>query len=161
MLQIASGTISPSQLTEAAVQEIAEEIWSSFLELELQRTTDDPDFSASPAGLLTGQVALQGDWQGFLTLVCADAIARKAAAAMFNIAPDALGETELRDTVGELAHILAGNLKSLLPVPARVSLPVVTVGYNIPDGEKTVVNVLLLCEGQPLQITVFEKEKAA
>ena len=157
MLQIAPGPIITPQLTQAALQEIAESIWSSFLELELQQATDDAGLAAG-ADLLTGQVALQGDWQGFLTLVCAKPIARKAAAAMFNIAPVRLDDTELRDTVGELTHILAGNLKSLLPAPCRLSLPVVTEGYNVPINEKTIVKILLHCEDHLLQITVFEKE---
>ena len=160
MLQIASGSIIPPQLTPIAIQEIVENIWGSFLELTIQPATGDPDFPAA-ASLLTGQVALYGDWQGFLTLVCPKTIACKAATAMFNLAPDALGETELRDTVGELTHILVGNLKSLLPAPSHLSLPVVTEGYNVPDNETTVANILLQCEGQLLQITLFKKEKPA
>jgi len=157
MLQIASGPLIPSQLTQATLQEIAESIWSSFLELELRPVADHSGF-ATTTSLLTGQVALQGDWQGFLTLVCAKPIARKAAAAMFNIAPARLDDAELHDTVGELTHILAGNLKSLLPAPCHLSLPVVTEGYNVPVNEKTIVKILLQCENHLLQITVFEKE---
>ncbi|MCC8987352.1 MAG: chemotaxis protein CheX [Candidatus Contendobacter sp.] len=150
----------PPQLTQIAIQEIIENIWDSFLELEIQPAADNPEFPTT-ASLLTGQVALHGDWQGFLTLVCPKIIACKAATAMFNIAPDALGEIELRDTVGELTHILAGNLKSLLPAPSHLSLPVVTDGYNVPDNETTVANILLQCEGRLLQITLFKKEKSA
>ena len=150
----------PPQLTQIAIQEIIENIWDSFLELEIQPAADNPEFPTT-ASLLTGQVALHGDWQGFLTLVCPKIIACKAATAMFNIAPDALGEIELRDTVGELTHILAGNRKRLLPAPSRLSLPVVTDGYNVPDNETTVANILLQCEGRLLQITLFKKEKSA
>ena len=157
MLQIAPGPIIAPQLTQAALHEIAESLWSSFLESELQRATDDAGL-ATRADLLTGQVALHGDWQGSLTLVCAKPIARKAAAAMFNIAPVHLDDTELRDTVGELTHILAGNLKSLLPAPCHLSLPVVTEGYNVPINEKTVVKISLQCEDHLLQITLSEKE---
>ena len=86
-----------------------------MLDLDVQR--DDGPTSRAPEheALLAGQVMIRGGWQGRLLLVCPKAVARKAAAAMFAVPLPAVTETDLRDTLGELTHILGGNLKSLLP----------------------------------------------
>lgn len=149
------------ELPADVLQEVVESIWTSILELEIQRAEESP--AAFPAGesLLTGQVTIHGGWQGCVILVCPRAIARKAAAAMFKIPPLAVSETGLRDTVGELTHMLGCNLKSLLPSPSRVSLPVVTGHYNhinIAMAGRPAGRALLRCEGQPLQISLFEQE---
>ena len=68
------------------------------------------------------------------------------------------GLSDLRDTLGELTHMLGGNLKSLLPAPSRVSLPVVAEHYNTAIAGRPAGRALLRCEGQPLQISLFEQE---
>jgi chemotaxis protein CheX len=149
------------RLPADALHEAVESIWNSILELEIQRAEESPaDFPADEP-LLTGQVTIHGGWQGRVVLVCPRAIARKAAAAMFKIPPLAISETGLRDTIGELTHMLGCNLKSLLPSPSRVSLPVVTGHYNninIAITGRPAGRALLRCEGQPLQISLFEQE---
>ncbi len=133
-------------------------IWNSMLDLDVQR--DDHPAVAGPESeaLLAGQVAIQGGWRGRMFLVCPKAIARKAAAAMFNIPLPTVTETELRDTLGELTHMLGGNLKSLLPAPSQVSLPIVTEHYNAPISGRPAGRASLRCEGQPLHISLFEQE---
>lgn len=133
-------------------------IWNSMLDLDVQR--DDGPAARAPEreALLAGQVMIWGGWQGRLFLVCPKAVARKAAAAMFDIPLPAVTETDLRDTLGELTHMLGGNLKSLLPAPSRVSLPVVAEHYNTAIAGRPAGRALLRCEGQPLQISLFEQE---
>ncbi len=145
------------ELPADALQEAAENIWSAMLELDIQRDDSGSTGSATD-GLLAGQVDIQGGWRGRMLLVCPKTIARKAAAALFKIPPPAVTETELRDTVGELAHMLGGNLKSLLPAPSRLSLPVVTEHYNTTTAGRPAGRITLRCEGQPLQISLFEQE---
>ena len=149
------------ELPPDALYEVAENIWSSVLELDIQHAAEP--LAAFPAGepLLTGQVAIDGRWRGALVLICPTSVARQAAAAMFKIAPDDITETESRDTIGELTHMLGCNLKSLLPSPSRLSLPTVTEGYNKTTTGRPVGHILLRCENQPLQISLFEQECVA
>ncbi|MCB1175758.1 MAG: chemotaxis protein CheX [Leptospiraceae bacterium] len=108
---------------------------------------------------MTGCVIIDGDWQGSVMLVCPKAIVRKAAAAMFGVSPPDVAETDLSDTMGELTHMLSGNLKSLLPGPCRLSPSSVTEGYNITMGNRIAAQVFLRSEGLLLQIILFEREK--
>lgn len=148
------------ELPTDALYEVAENIWSSVLELVIQRA-EEPLAAFPTSELLTGQVAIHGSWQGSLILVCSKTVARRAAAVMFKTAPSDITETESRDTVGELTHMLGGNLKSLLPSPSRLSLPTVTEGYNKMMVGRPVGHILLRCENQPLQISLFEREYVA
>jgi chemotaxis protein CheX len=154
--------VAPEQnfvdLSVDVLYEAAESIWSSMLELEIERDNGLPAIPFDGDRLLAGQVIIQGSWRGCVLLVCPRAVARKAAAAMFEIPPPTITDTELRDTVGELTHMLGSNLKSLLPAPSLVSLPVVTEHYNIAVAGRPAGRVLLRCEGQILQISLFEQE---
>jgi chemotaxis protein CheX len=147
------------ELSADVLFELAESIWSSLLELDIQRI-DNPVTEWPPdQPLLTGCVTINGDWQGSVLLVCPRAIARKAAATMFSISPSDVTETDLSDTIGELTHMLGGNLKSLLPAPCRLSPPSVVAGYNITTEERIMGQVFLRSEGLLLQIILFEREK--
>ena len=140
------------------LHEAAANIWNSMLELEIERDNGLPLAPPDGERLLAGRVTIDGSWRGCVLLLCPKIVARKAAAVMFERPPPALTDTELRDTVGELAHMLGGSLKSLLPAPSLVSLPVVTEHYNIAVAGRSAGRVLLRCEGQILQISLFEQE---
>ncbi|MCB1920679.1 MAG: chemotaxis protein CheX [Candidatus Competibacteraceae bacterium] len=146
-------------LSANVLLELAESIWSSLLELDIQRSDDPVTEWPCDQPLLTGRVVVDGDWQGSILLVCPKAIACKAAAAMFGVSPSEVAETDLSDAMGELTHMLSGNLKSLLPTPCRLSQPSVGEGYNITTEERIMGQVFLRSEGLPLQIILFEREK--
>lgn len=133
-------------------------IWTSMLALEVQRDDAPAVRAAEDEPLLAGRVAIHGGWCGSMVLVCPKTVARKAAAAMFDIPLPAVTETELRDTLGELTHMLGGNLKSVLPSPSQVSLPVVTEHDGTAVAGRPAGRVSLRCEGQPLHISLFEQE---
>lgn len=155
--------ITPSQKAVAgsadALFELAESIWHSQLELDVQRATDPAADRSAEGEVFTGCVHFDGEWPGSVILICSKTLAGQAAAAMFKTAPSEITESELRDTIGELTHMLGGNLKSLLPAPGHLSPPSVMEGYNIPREGQVVERILLRCEGQPLQIILFEREK--
>ncbi|MDQ5911095.1 MAG: chemotaxis protein CheX [Pseudomonadota bacterium] len=145
-------------LSADALFELAESIWHSLLEMEVQRI-DHWSADLPEDGMLTGCVYLDGDWRGSVTLICPKPLARQTAAAMFKATPAAMTETEVQDAIGELTHMLGGNLKSLLPTPCHLSPPAVVEGYTIPKKGRIVEQILLRCENQPLQIILFEREK--
>lgn len=159
MLQTTSQPGAAIELSTDVLIELAESIWRSLLELDIQRVDELVTELPQDQPLLTGCVAMDGDWQGSVMLVCPKAIVRKTAAAMFGISPPDVAETDLSDTMGELTHMLSGNLKSLLPGPCRLSPSLVTEGYNIMMGNRIVAQVFLRSEGLLLQIILFEREK--
>ncbi|GII26139.1 chemotaxis protein CheX [Planosporangium mesophilum] len=105
---------------------IAEQVWSSYLDLEgtspliqMPRTKPSSDVSAS--------VSVTGAWRGHVVVSCTMPAARSAAAALLGIELDEATEDDVTDALGELANIIGGNVKSLMPEPSALSLPVVLV----------------------------------
>lgn len=60
-----------------------------------------------------------------MTLLFPGDAAEQIACRMLEAKPGELGEDEIRDAAGEMANILAGNLKSMLPQPSSLGLPVI------------------------------------
>ncbi len=79
-------------------------------------------------------VHFTGDWQGAVVVACDSAYGRDAAAAMFGSEPESVDDDEFGDALGELANVIAGNVKPLLPAAANLSLPTVIQGADVHVG---------------------------
>lgn len=108
--------VGPDEITQ-----IAAEVWSSFLGLELVPTTDDG--VVPPWSVMSAVVRITGEWNGAVVLECSKAHAVAAAALMFTVPHVEVTLAQACDALGELGNIVAGNLKSLLPAPSVLSLP--------------------------------------
>lgn len=84
--------------------------------------SDDPTI---PRWDIRSQIAIRGAWNGLVTLLFPAEAAEEIACRMLEAKPGELGADEIRDAAGEMANILAGNLKSMLPQPSSLGLPVV------------------------------------
>ncbi len=105
----------------------------------------------------TSSVAISGGWDGSVAIIIPQALARAAAAAMFGMSDDELGDEEVTDAVGELANIIGGNVKGIIEEPCSLSLPMVALGtdYQVSlPGTELVQSVTLLSEGHPFKVTV-------
>jgi len=110
---------------------------------------------------LTACVQLAGAWEGSVLLYCTQTLAKRAASVMFGMEPDAVGDEEIEDALGELANMTAGNIKTLLPRPCDLSLPAVVDGIDyrlVIPGSRVASKVLLECEEEPLLVTLMEKD---
>jgi chemotaxis protein CheX len=108
------------------LQVIAEQVWSSYLDLDggsplipvpHEKRSDD----------VTASVSVTGAWRGHVLVSCSEAAAKHVAAALLGIEYDEVAEEDVADALGELANIIGGNVKSLLPEPCALSLPHVHV----------------------------------
>lgn len=138
---------------------IAQEIWSTVLGVTLQHT---PAERAHPAGaeIVTGTVQITGDWNGVVAIECSSALARSAATAMFDTETHVLSPDDLRDSIGELANMAGGNVKSLLGSSCELTLPAVTVGrdYHVSiPGSRQVNCHKFDCEGELLIVSTLER----
>ena len=138
---------------------ITREVWTSFLD-------------GDPAGLLsgsdgvgaervTGCVHLSGAYTGSIMLACSAPAARDAAAALFSMQPDAVTQTEVIDAIGELANMVGGNVKSMLPGPSALSLPAVVHGQLAVPGAQMVREVHLTWRSEPLVISLWQQAAQA
>jgi chemotaxis protein CheX len=108
--------------TEEDLRVIAEQVWSSYLDLDgaspllstpAQKHADD----------VTASVSVTGAWRGHVLVSCSEIASKNAAAALLGIEVDDVTDEDVADALGELANIIGGNVKSLLPEPCALSLP--------------------------------------
>ncbi|MGC9669183.1 chemotaxis protein CheX [Planosporangium sp. 12N6] len=108
---------------------IAEQVWASYLDvdgtsplLQVERTR--------PSNEVVASVSVTGAWRGHIVVSCSMPAARNAAAALLGIEVDDAAPEDVTDALGELANIIGGNVKSLMPEPSALSLPVVAINGN-------------------------------
>ncbi|MEO6204378.1 MAG: chemotaxis protein CheX [Mycobacteriales bacterium] len=105
------------------IREIAENIWETLFHDPLAADEDDSPL-AEPA--VTGSVLIEGAWNGAVMVQCESVLAKVLAGQLFRG-----GEPEpddVRDTIGELTNMFAGNIKALLDEPSHISVPTVALG---------------------------------
>ena len=71
-----------------------------------------------------------------LILRCRREAAARWAASMFNRSANETSQEDVRDALGELANMVAGNVKGILAGESRLSLPVVGEWYQ-PEGPRS------------------------
>ena len=146
---------SPIHVAEADLLQLAADIWSSVLGLEIEPTQSKNDSSDR----LTGCVQITGVWRGSVTLETSRGFARSAAASMFAVPEENVTSAEIIDALAELANMLGGNIKSLLPGPSFLALPSVTEGsdyeLNLPKTQ-SLTEVRFVSLSDDIQIKIFE-----
>jgi chemotaxis protein CheX len=150
---------------DSDIEEIAMMIWETLFELPLE-TSDAPDLTG--ASTVTSFVHIDGAWRGVVMLQCPMALATGLTSAMFDGgtagSADEVDEADVRDALGEIANMIAGNVKALLPEPCTISLPAVALGndhtVSVP-GTAVVSTVPFTCDGHPFVITLLERPDGA
>ncbi len=145
------------QFLEEEISQVASVVWDSVLGLSLVRQDGVPQL---PDRIVAGTVQFSGAWEGAITIETSAEFARRAAATMFGVDPDAASVADTQDAIGELANMTGGNVKSLLPEPCRLSLPTVVEGSEVstrlPGGE-LLTSVAFDCNGDPLVVRLIKK----
>lgn len=135
-------------LTPEVVADLVALTWRTVLDVDVvpveRVELDGPVMSASIA--ISGAVELTV----VLETHRADVVA--AAARVFGLDPDDVGDADVRDAFGELANIVGGNVKGVLSDTdvTSLSLPVVAEGRQHVTGSRRTLRVCLVCEGRPL-----------
>jgi chemotaxis protein CheX len=131
------------------LQDITESVWVQFLGLALELV---PNAVPLPAECASA-IGISGAWNGHVAVGCSRALARQAAARMFHHPEAGLSDAEWQDALKEIANIIGGNIKALLPSPSRLELPVF---YNdwTPSGSAHVVT--FAGAGGRLQVMLLE-----
>jgi chemotaxis protein CheX len=114
-----------------------------------------------PAGLLTAAVYLTGAWQGAVFIHCYPQQAGDFAGRFLGMPPPQSVDNDVRDVMGELANMVAGNLKCTFSAGIRVSIPSVTDG---PGYSLRVCGAHIVCQtgfdiaGGTIWITLIDTE---
>jgi chemotaxis protein CheX len=136
-------------IDEDTVQSIAQEAWSALI-------GDDEFLVPLPGGLpddaVSSWVEVVGPWTGAVVLTCGRATAEQLSRCLLaEHAPPVLDAEDVQDGMGELANVVGGNVKAVLPGPSVLGLP--EVG-SAPEPGPDALRVDLLWRGQALTITV-------
>ena len=108
-------------LDAGTVQSIADEVWPSLV-------GDGEAFVPVPvppaAELVSAWVDIIGPWTGSVVLTCAPATAEALTeSVLMTRPPTVVDDEDVADALGELANVLGGNIKSVLPGESRLGLP--------------------------------------
>jgi chemotaxis protein CheX len=136
-------------IDEETVHSIAQEAWSALV-------GDDEFLVPLPGGLpddaLSSWVDVAGPWNGIVVLTCGRSTAEQLSRELLKQhAPPVLEAEDVADALGELANVVGGNVKAVLPGPSVLGLP--EVGSAPVAGPDT-CRVDLLWRGQSLTISV-------
>jgi chemotaxis protein CheX len=109
------------------VNQIVEHVFQTMLGLEVKQV--DVPFPP-PGELITAAISLAGPWKGAVLVECGLQEAFLFTSKMLCMdAPTSLND-DVRDALGELANMVGGNLKSVLPGGVGLSLPTVVWGQE-------------------------------
>ena len=101
-------------------------------------------------------VDLFGDWAGRASLTTSTATAHDLARALLDLGPDeVVTALDLVDAFGEVANVVGGNLKSLLPTPGALSLPQVAAHVPADDAAMLVQETRLAWRGSAIVFSVW------
>ena len=106
---------------------IAHDIFETMLGIEVEPAGQE----RPPArDQLTGAVYLAGAWRGAVMLECDRNQAYHFTNRLMSVPLPGEVNDDVRDTMGELANMLGGNLKSVLPRGVVLSMPSVVEGAD-------------------------------
>jgi chemotaxis protein CheX len=136
-------------IDEETVQSIAQEAWCALV-------GDDEFLVPLPGGLpedaISSWVTVAGPWNGIVVLTCGRSTAEQLSRELLKEhAPPVIEAEDIEDALGELANVVGGNVKAVLPGPSALGLP--EVGSAPAAGSDT-CRVDLLWRGQSLTISV-------
>jgi chemotaxis protein CheX len=138
---------------EDDIREIASSIWETLFTKPLTRGTDGMQLEEQ---VVTGCVQINGAWTGAVMLQCDADLAAVLAGELFR--SESATSEEVRDTIGELTNMLAGNIKALLPEPSQISLPAVAFGADYALsvlGTTELAVVPFRCDEAPLLVSLL------
>jgi chemotaxis protein CheX len=145
------------EFNEEDIQQIVSDIWSAMLGIPIEAA---PGVEIDGGRSVSGVVHISGDWEGAVAVNCPEPLARGVTAAMLDLQEDDLGDEDVRDAIGEVANMTAGNVKGLLEGECRLSLPAVSEGtqmaLSVPGSR--VAQEAGFCSGtHAFTVTVLEK----
>jgi len=142
------------------VGDITQTVWTSLFDASL-REVDPSSPTRRPARTITSCVQIAGPCESAVTVECSTELGRRVASKFFDMPESDATLDEVRDAMGEIANMVGGNLKGLLPGPSRLSLPSVTEGadYTVDiRGAKELRRFCFLAGEEPLVVRVLERE---
>lgn len=135
------------------INDVTEQVWSQFLGIPISART-----SVQGCAECAASISIEGAWNGAVIVACSRQLARHAASTMFNLPSAEIDDASWRDTLNEVANIMGGNIKALLPGPSQLGLPEAFDTWQPLDDPNTIT---YMSEDGPLYVTLFPVDAAA
>jgi chemotaxis protein CheX len=146
------------EVNENDLAEMVEQVWMSYLDPE-GISPLIPTYDHNQPSEVYSSVSITGSWSGHVVYACSAMAARRAAAAFLAMELDEVSEDDLSDVLGELANIVGGNVKAMLPPGCFLSLPQVVLApeatTKYPNAER-ISGVYGLWEGEPVNVSMWQ-----
>ncbi len=142
------------------VVSVVQDVFTSLLGLEIVSDEDDAPV-VEPSKKVSTTVGIAGDWNGTLTMECDSDTACLLSSAMLGTDLDTDLTDDVKDVLGELVNIMAGNVKGTLPGQSKLSLPLIVEGNDYHVGilnGKVLMKKRLSCQGKTVTIAVVVRE---
>lgn len=148
------------EVNENDLAEMVEQVWMSYLDPE-GISPLIPTYDENQPSEVHSSVSITGSWTGYVMYASSNAAARRAAAAFLAMEVDEVSADDVSDVLGELANIIGGNVKAMLPSGALLSLPQVMLA---PDNTTVYPNAVRISgvygiwEGEPVSISMWQSQ---
>lgn len=141
---------------ETMTVQIVHDVFKTMLQYDVHQSRQDYD---SRVNDVTSAIFLGGSWKGAVIVECSEKQCRVFASRLMGIPEPERMDNDVRDAMGELANMIGGNLKSVLPPGTHLSMPSVLEGsdyaYRI-CGSNQVVRFSFSGEAGPLWVTLVQ-----
>jgi CheY-specific phosphatase CheX len=107
----------------------------------------------------TATVGFVGEWRGAVLVRCGIPTAEKLTRRLFKL--DTISAEDVADSMGELANMIGGNLKSVLPPGVMLSVPNVALGGDLAVricGGNESKTTFYRCEAGIFEVTLVRTE---
>jgi chemotaxis protein CheX len=138
--------------------EMVEQVWVSYLDPEGINPLIPTGDEEQPSDVHSS-VSITGSWSGHVVYASSETAAKRAAAAFLAMEVEEVSEEDVTDVLGELANIVGGNVKAMLPAGALLSLPQVVMA---PDkatrypSEERITGLYGTWDGEPVSISMWQ-----
>ncbi|MCL2465781.1 MAG: chemotaxis protein CheX [Micrococcales bacterium] len=139
----------------ASVFEIAQAVFAAMVDGDEGLLVPRDDVGAAIADPMVAWVNVHGPYPGRTALTTSSATAYTLVRALLDVPADTpMAQADIVDAFGEIANVVGGNVKSLLPGKGTLGLP--HVGSSLPPTlDALVVVAPLAWRGEPLDIAVW------
>ncbi len=135
---------------------IAEEVFDAMVDPEPGHLRPWEGALPTPADPLAAWVDVHGELSGRAAVICEAATAHELARALLRMGPgEAVTPADLIDAFGEVANVVGGNIKALLPSQGSLTLPQVAAAVPPVPADAPVHELALDWRGHPLAVVVW------
>ena len=112
---------------QSELRQIVDFVFQTMLQLEVTPLTADWQPATDP---ITAAIFIANAWKGAVVIECSRQLAFEVTARLMSVERPTTVNDDVRDSMGELANMIGGNFKSVLPAGTGLSMPSVVEGSN-------------------------------